>query len=120
MDNDELCKQVLDLDPKIRFAALISPMGRLVAGGMKPGLLSLEESRDNEMIYMQLALKVNLRKAFDKAFGPVKFSMAYRENLILMSFPLDGNIFFISAEKNIDFYKLAFKILEVINSKAVS
>ena len=116
MDNDQLCKQVLELDPKIRFVGLINQMGRLVAGGMKPGLLSLEESRDNEMIFMQLALKVNLRKAFDKAFGPVKFSMAYRENLILMSFPLNDNIFLISAEKNVDFYKLAFKILDAINS----
>jgi hypothetical protein len=117
MDRDELCKKILELDPKIRFAGIISEMGRLVAGGMRPGLLSLEESKDNEMIFLQLALKVNLRKAFDKVFGPVKFSMAYRENLILMSFPVSGQILLISAEKNIDFFKLPTKVLELVNSE---
>jgi hypothetical protein len=36
MDKDEMCKQVLELEPKIRFAGLINENGRLVAGGMKP------------------------------------------------------------------------------------
>jgi len=113
MDKDELCKKVLELDSRIRFAGLINEKGRLIAGGMKSGLLSLEESRDNEMIYLQLALKVNLRKAFDKIYGPVKFSMAYRDKLIVMSFPINDYVLLISSEKEVDFSKLPFKILEI-------
>jgi hypothetical protein len=95
MDKDKLCNKVLELDSQIRFAGLINNMGRLVAGGMKPGLLSLEESKDNEMIFLQLALKVNQRKAFDKVFGPVDFSMAYRDKLIIISFPVQDNLLLI-------------------------
>ena len=57
MDKDQLCKKILELDPKIRFAGMISEMGRLVTGGMRPGLLSLEESKDNEMIFLQLVFE---------------------------------------------------------------
>ncbi len=117
MDNDKLCNTLLEIDSRIRFAGLINKMGRLVAGGMKPELLSLEESKDNEMIFLQLALKVNQRKAFDKVFGLVEFSLAYREKLIMMSFPVNDYILLISTEKEVDFFKLPFKILEIIHKE---
>ena len=92
MEKDELCKQVLDLDSRIRFAGLINENGRLVAGGMRSGF-----------------------KEFDKVLGPVKFAMSYRDKLIIMSFPVEENILLISVAKDIDFSKLPFKILDIIN-----
>lgn len=115
MDKDEICKKVLDLEPLIRFAGLINENGRLVAGGMKPGFKSLEDSRDDEMLYMELVLRAKMRKEFDKVLGPVKFAMSYRDKLIIMSFPVNNNVLLISVEKDIDFSKLPFKILELIN-----
>jgi hypothetical protein len=115
MDNDELCKKIHDLESKIRFAGLINPNGRLVAGGMKPGYQSLEEERDNEMLYMELVLRAKMRKEFDKAFGPVKFAMSYRDKLIVMSFPIGDHVLLVSVEKDVDFSKLPFKILDLIN-----
>jgi len=117
MDKDKFCSKILEIDSRIRFVGLINNMGRLVAGGMKPGLLSLEESKDNEMMFLQLALKVNQRKAFDKVFGPVEFSMAYREKVIIMSFPVDNHILLVSSEKEVDFFNLSSKILEIIHSE---
>jgi hypothetical protein len=115
MDKDELCKQVLDLDTRIRFAGMINENGRLVAGGMRPGFNSLEDSRDDEMLYMELVLRARMRKEFDKVLGPVKFAMSYRDRLIIMSFPVNDNILLISVEKEVDFSKLPFKILDIIN-----
>lgn len=114
MDNEELCKKIHGLEPKIRFAGLINPNGRLVAGGMKSGYQSLEEERDNEMLYMELILRAKMRKEFDKAFGPVKFAMSYRDKLIVMSFPIDDHVLLVSVEKDVDFSKLPFKILDLI------
>ncbi|HSA77087.1 MAG TPA: DUF6659 family protein, partial [Nitrosarchaeum sp.] len=34
-DYSAICKTILSLDPKIRFAGVINERGRLVAGGMK-------------------------------------------------------------------------------------
>lgn len=117
MNKEELCKKVLSLDSRIRFAGLINEKGRLIAGGMKPELKSLEEPRDNEMLYLELVLKVKMRKEFDKAYGPVKFALAYREKVIIMSFSVTKDILLISAEKEVDFSKLPFKILEIIRAE---
>jgi hypothetical protein len=114
MDKEEICKKVMNLDPLIRFAGLINPNGRLVAGGMKPGYETLEDPKDAEMLYMELVLRAKMRKEFDRAFGPVKFAMSLREKLIVMSFPFEDHILMISTEKQTDFSKLAFKVLEII------
>src|SRR5579885_3772899 len=114
MDKDELCKQVLELDSRIRFAGLINENGRLVAGGMKPGFKSLEDSRDDEMLYMELVLRAKMRKEFDKVLGPVKFAMSYRDMLIIMSFPVNDNILLLSAEKGINFAEIPFKVLKML------
>lgn len=115
LDKDELCKQVMDLDSKIRFTGLLNENGRLIAGGMRPGYRSLEDSKDDEMLYMELVLRARMRKEFDKVLGPVKFAMSYRDRLIIMSFPVEGNILLLSVEKDIDFSKLPFKVLDIIN-----
>jgi hypothetical protein len=117
MDKDELCKKIIEIDSRIRYVGLINEKGRQVAGGMKPGIMSLEESRDNEMIYLQLALQLKMRKSFDEAFGPVKFSLAYRDKLVIMSFPVNEHVLLVSSEKEVDFFKLPFEILEIIQSE---
>jgi len=42
---EQKCLNLLK-EPEIRFAGLISPMGHLVAGGMKKGLKQLEDDAD--------------------------------------------------------------------------
>lgn len=110
-----MCKKILELEPRIRFAGLINSNGRLIAGGMKPGFQSLEDARDDEMMYMELVLRAKMRREFDKVLGPVKFAMSYRDKLIIMSFPVNENILLISVEKEVEFSKLPFQILEIIN-----
>ena len=119
MTNDEelekICQQITDLDPKMRSARIINNRGHLVAGGMKKGLLSLESQKQDEMMFMELALRVRMRHEFDKEFGEVHFSMSYRDKVIVMSFPLaEDGVLLISSEKEADFSKIAFKILKLI------
>lgn len=116
MDYDTICKKVSELDPKIRFVGIINQNGRLVSGGMREGISSLEDARDDEMLYMELVLRAKMRKEFDKVLGPVEFAMSYREKLTIMSFPLDNNVLLVSGEKGIDFTNIPFKILKIIHS----
>ena len=56
-----------------------------------------------------------MKHEFDKELDEVHFSMSYREKVIVMSFPLPSDfVLLISCEKEIDFGKLAFKILKLI------
>ena len=94
MDENELCTKVSKIDPKIRFSGLINNKGRLVAGGMVGSVKSLEDEREDEMLFMELALRVKMRQEFDKDFGKVNFTLSHREKLIVMSFPFNKNVLF--------------------------
>jgi len=86
-----------------------------MAGGMKKGLMSLEALKQDEMMFMELALRVRMRREFDHQFGEVHFSMSYRDKVIVMSFPLaNDDVLLISSEKDCDFGKIPFKILKII------
>ena len=119
MDNVEeleaICQDILKLHPKMRSARFINSRGHLVAGGMKDGLLSLEAKKQDEMMFMELALRVRMRHEFDNEFGIVQFSLSYRDKVIVMSFPLsDDNVLLVSREKDTDFADIPFKILKII------
>ena len=111
---DELCDKVFQLDEKIRSVRAINNKGKLVAGGMRKGLTSLEEAKKDEMLFMELSLRVRMRHEFDAEFGPVEFSLSYRGKIVLMSFPMDPNVLFVTTERQIDLNKIPFKILELI------
>ena len=112
---EKICKEIMELDPKMRSARIINSRGHLEAGGMKEGLKSLEEQKQDEMMFMELALRVRMRHEFDAEFGQVHFSMSYRDKVIIMSFPLAGDdVLLTSGEKEIDFGKIPFRILEII------
>lgn len=112
---EKICQDIMNLDPKMRSARIINNRGHLVAGGMKEGLRSLEDIKQDEMMFMELALRVRMRHEFDKELGQVHFSMSYREKVIIMSFPLiNDDVLLASGEKGIDFSKIPFQILDMI------
>jgi hypothetical protein len=119
MDNveelEKICQKILKLNSKMRSARFINSRGHLTAGGMKDGVFSLEAQKQDEMMFMELALRVRMRHEFDKEFGEVHFSMSYRDKVIVMSFPLvNDDVLLISCEKETDFGQLPFKILKLI------
>ncbi len=121
MDNveelEKICQKINKLDPKMRSARIINNRGHQEAGGMKKGLHSLEAQKQDEMMFMELSLRVRMRHEFDKEFGIVHFSMSYRDKVIVMSFPLtNDDVLLVSCEKEIDFGKVSFKILKIIES----
>ncbi|AJM92453.1 MULTISPECIES: DUF6659 family protein [Nitrosopumilus] len=115
-DYSKICDSVLLIDPKIRFAGVINDRGRLVAGGMKPNVEPLESEKDDEMIFMELALRVKMRKEFDKQLGVVNFAMASRERAIAISVLLNEDILYVVSEPDSDYCALPKKILEIVNS----
>lgn len=116
-DLEKMCQKIIRLDPKIRSARIINSRGHLVAGGMKKGLLSLEAQKQDEMMFMEISLRVRMRHEFDREFGVVHFSMSYRDKVIIVSFPLaNDDVLLVSAEKELDFGKIPFRILKIISA----
>lgn len=105
------------LDPEMRSARVINNRGHLVAGGMKKGTAALESEKQDEMMFMEIALRVRMRHEFDKEFGKTLFSLSYRDKVLIISFPMsDGNVLLVSSEKDLDFGKIPFKIMKILES----
>ena len=112
---EKICQKITKLDSKMRSARIINNRGHLVAGGMKKGLHSLEAQKQDEMMFMELALRVRMRHEFDREFGQVQFSLSYRDKIIVMSFPLaNDDVCLVSSEKELEFGKIPFKILKIL------
>ena len=111
-----LCDKVFSISPSIRFAGVINKMGRLIAGGMRHGLESLENKDDSLKLFVQFALRSRLRKDYDYVFGKSIYNFTEREKIKLASFPLDNNLILrisiVKEEKNHD--QIIQKILEYI------
>ena len=114
MDYAKLCESAKKADSKVRFAGVINSRGRLIAGGMVSSKKALEDEKKDEMLFMELALRVKMRSEFDTELGKVKFSMSLREKLIVMSFPIKNDILMVSMERKTQFEKIAFKILKLV------
>ncbi len=107
----------MDIDPQIRFVGVINERGRLVAGGMRENVEPLENEKDDEMMFMELALRVKMRRDFDSQFGVVKFALALRERILAISILLNEDILYVVAEPEADYGILPKKILEIIDAQ---
>ena len=114
MNYDKLCESAKKADSKVRFAGVINSRGRLIAGGMVPSKKALEDKKNDEMLFMELALRVKMRSEFDSELGKVKFSLSLREKLIVMSFPIKNDVLLVSMERKTQFEKIASNILKSV------
>ena len=117
-----LCDNVFSVSPSIRFAGVINKMGRLIAGGMRHGLESLENKDDSLKLFVQFALRSRLRKDYDYVFGKSIYNFTEREKIKLASFPLDDNLILrisiVKEEKN--HAQIIQKILNAIQELRVN
>lgn len=98
---NELCEKIFGLSLNIRFIGIITKMGTMIAGGMRKDLQSIEDKNDSARLYLQFALRSELRKDFDSAFGKAIYSIIEREKIKFASFPLADydHVLIISLEK---------------------
>lgn len=111
---EKLCKEIMELDPKIRFVGIINQMGHLLAGGERPGIKLLIDNARHEMLFMEVALRIRMRHEFDLPLGPVNFTISHRDKVTVMSMPYKDQVLYVSAENDIDLCKIPHKILELI------
>jgi hypothetical protein len=73
MNAEEFSKNILNLDPRIRFSGLVEKSGHLYASIMREGLDEHLKGRNPEISYSQSAYIVDLRKMFIPELGNLDF-----------------------------------------------
>jgi hypothetical protein len=112
-----LCDAIFALNPNIRFAGVVNNMGTLVAGGMRQNVKSMEDKGDSSKLYLESALRSEMRKDFDTEFGKTIYSFSEREKIKIASFPLQNdNLLRVSIEKQEQSHeKIIENILKIIS-----
>ena len=111
----KICESIFEFHSGIRFAGIIDKMGILVAGGMREGLRPMEH--DSAELYLEFALRSEMRKDFDKEFGKTVYSYSVRENVKLASFPLwQSHVLRVSMEIKVPHNEIIKATLKIISS----
>ena len=112
----ELCKKILKLDSKIRFAGLINDKGRYMTGASRKGVKFLVSIKEKDMLFMEVALRIRMRREFDQQLGTVNFSLSHRNNVVILSFPFGDEILYVSAETGLNLGLTPFKISKFLKN----
>lgn len=80
-DMMEMVEEIIDLDPQMRFVAIICRDGSISESIMKSGKNSLKSQRDEEHFCRQVAQRRTMREEFDGSLGTVKYVHVERESI---------------------------------------
>jgi hypothetical protein len=96
------CKKILELSPKIRYVGVTNKFGRTIAGQLRTGItpfLKTEEMRNELFIHSMI---FNIRKNYENSIGETEFIFISNKKVDIISFYIDGLVYYITIDKNID------------------
>jgi len=114
LDYENFCSQILDSNPKIRFATVYDQWAVRVGGGLRKGLTSiLSEHKENELVTLAI-LDWQSRKEVSKWLGKTKYTLAEYDEVKRFSLYLgDDHLLLVSAEKEVDTDKVVDTIIKL-------
>lgn len=103
MDHEKFCNDILEIDPKVRFAAIYDKWATRVCGGMRPDVKNLlSERAEHELVNLSI-LDWQSRKNVSKWLGKTKYAMAEYAKIRRFSFYLgDDYLLLVSTETDYD------------------
>lgn len=114
-----IVEAILDLDPMMRFAAIIDLKGNISEAIMKEGKTSLKSQKEEEHFCKQVAVRREIRQQFDKSLGPVNYVHIERQKVTqVVVYPRRKTVY-VTMEPNMDTAR-KLKIIEEIKKKTNS
>ena len=103
MDYEKFCSEILDADPKIRFATVYDEWAARVAGGIRKGVENLlSDHAENELVNLSI-MDWKARKDMSKWLGMTKYTLGEYDKVKRFSFYLGNeHLLLVSAEKDAD------------------
>lgn len=113
MDYEKLCDRVLKIDAGIRFTGVLDSKGDLV----------IEKNRDDAKLLNSEEAKMSIHYTFERwtrlqnlsyRFGKEKSSITEYEKVTLISLHLNGNLFLLSIDPEVDYMNIISKTNSII------
>ena len=118
IDLIKIVEDIINLDPKMRFAAIIDSKGNIREAIMKSGKTSLKSQKEEEHFCKQVAQRRSMRKEFDRSLGKVRYVHVEREKVTQMVIYTRRNIIYFTMEPEMAIDKkirLITKIKKITN-----
>jgi hypothetical protein len=116
MDLDRLCKDILGLESKIRFAGVCDDSGEIKYGGQRQGVTNLLSPEETKRSNLQAIARWALRDSLSSKVGKGRYAMAEYEKIKRMTFPLEENyLLLVTAEVDADHNKIIRDILTMLS-----
>jgi hypothetical protein len=116
MKAEEFSKNILSLDPKIRFAGLLEKSGHLFAGGSREGIDNYLEGKNSEYSLSQSAFIIDLRNFFSSEVGNLEYIVYAHSKVKMFNIPVKEYILVFSTESTINIEDIVKKISGYIKS----
>jgi hypothetical protein len=113
---EEFAKNILSLDPNIRFAGLIARSGYLFAGGIREGVSQRLKTNKAELSLSQSAHIVYLGERFLTELGNLNYIVYNYDKVKLFSMPVKEHILAFSTESTTSTEDVASKVSQYIKS----
>jgi hypothetical protein len=91
MDYDSLCKHILNVDPKVRFAGICDESGEIKYGGQREGIKNLLSPEETKRSNLQALARWGLRNVLASKIGQGKYAMAEYEKIKRITVPLEND-----------------------------
>ena len=114
LDYEKFCSQILESEPKIRFATVYDEWAVKVGGGMREGVENLlSEHAENEMVNLSI-IYWKARKDISKLLGKAKYTLGEYDKIKRFSFYLgDDQLLLLSTEKDADTDVVVDKVIDL-------
>jgi hypothetical protein len=91
MDFNLLCKNILDLDSKVRFAAVCDDSGDIKYGGQRSGIINLLSPEETKRSNLQALARWSLRNSLSSKIGKGQYAKAVYEKIKRITIPLEND-----------------------------
>jgi len=95
---DKVSGDIFKFDRRVRYAAVLDERGRLITGGMRRGVPSLEPQSEDLRLIANVTIQLSTDKTWDGYFGKTQFTFIKREKVNILTFNVGDKLLLISTE----------------------
>jgi hypothetical protein len=115
MDYERLSRDILNLDPKIRFAGICDETGEIRFGGQREGVNNLLTPEETKKSNLQALARWGLRNALAPKTGKGRYAMAEYEKIKRITVPLENyHLLLITTEVEADHGRIIDNVLQLL------
>ena len=115
MQGTNLEEKVFRMDKRIRFCGVLDERGKVMSGGMRPGVESLEPDEEAERVDLQVVLTRSMSESAQPYLGRTNYVIIHRESVMLVAMPRqDRKTILVSTEPSFPLAKVK-TLLGIVN-----